>query len=1536
MAINTAELMSMEEKKPVYTADLLVMEKAEPPVDLRPEPVPFDIDKYVAETPIDSTKLGENPNAGMAGAMSHYLDPYLNVGYSAASALNRGLAVFKTHLDFVHDYLMNLRMPGYEGKKETSKPADWQNKVAQTFEENKDYWAKRAKENGINFFEELLGEAVGGAPTGISEFMLSIPYASILGAAEAEKKGTGEISGALVEGAKRGVLGLMFRTMEPMKQYLRAPVMGGVFAGQAAAEGGDVKDVAKGFGTGALYSLASPGGRYGLNEIRENLSKKMIREQAEIPKVEPTPTLTPEQQSANLKERETLHEEISKQLAAHESEGYDASRIEVNREQIRASLLESAQKQGLDPETAQRELDDFFASVGVVQQKSLNKNVLLDMEKKGELSPNNIIRSTDISYIKEVIANKDNLTTRTDAEGNPIIAATEFMAGLPKESNIPMYGGGGGNHIIMIGDKGMVEGKGNSVREVWINPKTNPNDFGYIYKGQRYDYTGLKQEIAKTETATGEQQKAAAFAPEKGFRREPEQAQPVDEISRRSDLVRFLNEKLDIPIRTGRFHDKALGIFKLKEEVIRTKQANDIEVIAHEIGHGLQKFLYPETAGAKGLKTQPFSEFKDELDPLATKPKTGQEVTPEGFAEFIRLYITNPKDAQVKAPSFYDHFEKELKNKSPETLDILKDASKQYDRWIKQPSLQRVLSQVSVGAKDKRELSWDNVYTAGIDDLYPLQKIVDEMAPKKLAVSEDPYKLARLFRGISGKFEAFVDHSPFKFKTYEDVGKSLKDILKPLRDNLDEFRGYMISKRAIELDKRGIETGVLKEDARKVVNEYDSKYKQAFQDIKDFQDHTLNYLKDSGVIDEKTYQKIKVANEDYIPLFRVFEEKKTGGLGSGLEARNPIKKIKGSWRDIQDPLESIIKNTYLYINAAEKNAVGQSLIKLAEKEGMGKYVEKIPKPTKGTKIKPEELFSKDELTQMEEAGIEPQEFYTIFRPSAFTPKENVISVWEDGKQNLYQVHPDIARVFQALDKENFNLLTHILSKPASWLRAGATLTPEFIGRNPFRDQFSAFVYSKYGFVPGWDLAKGIFSLAKKDQMYWDWKKSGADHSMLVSMDRDYLQDKLGDLLKEYPVTNLIKNPVEALRILSELGEAGTRIGEFKKGIQEEGQTKEGMQASGFAAREVTLDFNRKGAVGKTVNAITAFWNANVQGMDKMVRELKENPGPTLMKVSAAITLPSVLLAIATHDDPRVKEVPAWERDLFWIVPTENHVWRIPKPFELGILFGSVPERITHYIMDQDSHCFDGLLSSVWQGGAPGFIPTAAIPIMENWANKSTFFNRPIVPENRTELLPEYQYSQFTTETAKELGRLLGKLPWMNDLMPTSPAYIENLVRGWTGGLGSYALQIADKGLDIAGIVKKGYEEPASTLSDIPFIKAFHVRYPSANAESIQRFYENYKEINQTLQTAKVLIGKENRPEDAQRLMEAGNMENLKGHYDSLRNIHAVIDAIYINPSITSDEKREFMDILYMQMIAIAKNGNDVLDMIKEQRKGVTQ
>ena len=225
-------------------------------------------------------------------------------------------------------------------------------------------------------------------------------------------------------------------------------------------------------------------------------------------------------------------------------------------------------------------------------------------------------------------------------------------------------------------------------------------------------------------------------------------------------------------------------------------------------------------------------------------------------------------------------------------------------------------------------------------------------------------------------------------------------------------------------------------------------------------------------------------------------------------------------------------------------------------------------------------------------------------------------------------------------------------------------------RNALRDQLSAAILSKHGFFPIFDFVRGAMSLVKKDEHYGNWLKSGGANAAMVSVDRQYLSQHLFQLSKDTGLMerawNVAKSPLEVLRVASELVENATRLGEFKKASAGTAGTRADLQKAGFASREVTLDFARIGANMRAVNMISAFTNVQIQGLDRVVRGFGDNPIGMSAKIGAGITLPSLLLWWANHDDPRMKDIPQWQKDLFWIIPTKDHLYRIPKPFELGV------------------------------------------------------------------------------------------------------------------------------------------------------------------------------------------------------------------------------------------------------------------------------
>src|SRR5690606_1652635 len=129
-------------------------------------------------------------------------------------------------------------------------------------------------------------------------------------------------------------------------------------------------------------------------------------------------------------------------------------------------------------------------------------------------------------------------------------------------------------------------------------------------------------------------------------------------------------------------------------------------------------------------------------------------------------------------------------------------------------------------------------------------------------------------------------------------------------------------------------------------------------------------------ISNDLYNKIK--DDFHVPFYRALEDNVGGPKGSKTNpVRNPVKRYKGSEAPILDPIESIAKNTQLFIRMAEKNRAVKKLTDIADANPDNGWIE----PAK-TKMKPTKIMDKELSRFLKEQGIEADitEAFTIFRP----------------------------------------------------------------------------------------------------------------------------------------------------------------------------------------------------------------------------------------------------------------------------------------------------------------------------------------------------------------------------------------------------------------------------------------------------------------------------------------------------------------------------------------------------------------------------
>lgn len=1023
---------------------------------------------------------------------------------------------------------------------------------------------------------------------------------------------------------------------------------------------------------------------------------------------------------------------------------------------------------------------------------------------------------------------------------------------------------------------------------------------------------------------------------------------------KKSQIIGELVRAAGVPVRQkGARFGKAAGLFYPKEEMIRVKKANDLTTVAHEIGHYLEKSLFGKV-GSKEI-----SEYHGELSKLATKPRgnpSKNKVAAEGFAEFIASYVADPQKARESAPRFYAFFEKELAAKDPQMREALQRAREETDKWARQPAVMEVLSHISTGpeagarltAAEKWQAVKNKIAEQIFDDKAPLRRVVQRLEEKtgvKIDWAKNPYIMARLFPGWAGRAEAFVQNGAFDFNTLQKTGKSLQEILRPV-ENLDELRAYLVSKRAVELADRAaaerrlaasegreadqariIETGVREEAARAVVKELEGKYGPVARELYAFQDALLKYQLDGQLISRETYDRVRAENKAHVPFYRVLDNKGDYALGSrSMGSKQVLKRMKGSTRDIVDPLEGILKDVYATVNAVERNRVGLALADLAQVEGAGEFVFKVPQDMKAVHTTTGE---------------------TVFQPSAAIDKANQIKVFRKGKAEIYEVDPDVAKIVNGLNGSDAGMLVRGLGFFAKSLRAGATgLNATFSIKNFLRDTMFAYLTSTSGFNPLKSFPGNVKMALGKNEAYWQFMKAGGGMSSFVSMDRKVMQENLR-ALERTGYTKAVWNAVSGKRFaeavdvgllspvrwVSETSELITRLGEFKSSMRGKEFTKENLEKAGFNAREVTLDFAKGGVASKYLNTMTAFFNASVQGFAKTGDILSSRP--RAVKAVAFLGTLGVLEALYNYDwkkgkeDEDIAEVVQAQKNINFVFKIGDVIFRVPKPQQIGFIATFFSQMTTAALDKLNKNEREGVVQNLAQAFFNEFdlnpVPTGLAVPAELYFNRSLFFDRPIVPAAAENVLPEYQYGDYTSELAKAVSAKLGG--WIGKENTFSPAKAEYMVRGWMGGVGSFILQATDAALRKAGVLPDPVR-PADTLSDVPFVKAFVVRHPSGSAESIQKFYTAYNRSIKRYNSFK-LEGKRQNFQSQQDLSVYAPYAGLNRIYTAMGQQSAAIRNIYNNPNLSADEKRQLIDRLYLAKIQFAKQGLEVIKQMDE-------
>jgi hypothetical protein len=664
-----------------------------------------------------------------------------------------------------------------------------------------------------------------------------------------------------------------------------------------------------------------------------------------------------------------------------------------------------------------------------------------------------------------------------------------------------------------------------------------------------------------------------------------------------------------------------------------------------------------------------------------------------------------------------------------------------------------------------------------------------------------------------------------------------------------------------------------------------------------YNDKLVDFMRDTGIISAQNAAEFK-AHGDYFPFYRQIDGDPDAvgpKIFQSIAAVKPPKKLKGSEAPLGDFLENIVRNTQSAVQAGMKNVAARRAAELGMDVGV---VDEI-----GPGITPDPVTS----------------FYVL----------------ENGLKKHYETS-DLLFI-NAIKSLNMPDLPFIgmFAGPANLLRTLVTKDPGFILANLMRDSMSAWVTSGVKMTPIVDTVANFGrALAKKSGDYEALLNAGVIGGYEFAQNVETSGREFGGELRRRAGTPTVREQITkpitslwgALEQASTASDAATRMEVYKKTLAETGNEAEAL----FRALEV-MNFNRKGssAVVRILTAGVPFLNARMQGLDILYRaaiapsldksasDRAKQIQKTFFVRGSMIMAMSAMYWLMTHDDEEYKKQEQETKDNYWLLPSLGV--KIPIPFEVGVLFKVIPERIMAYTIGTDTakDFKDSMIRQVTNTLAFNPIPQTFIPIIETYTNFSFFTRRPIIPQGLENVAPEYQVGPGTSKLAEGIGKTIGM----------SPMLIDQLIGGYTGTMGMYAVDLMDSIYNTMADSPK----PSKRFEQMPVIRRFSVD-PEARG-AVTAYYDLRNAVDEAVRTTNLLertMDYKNYGEFMKDNMKLLAAKDYVSDMDkTLKELREMKTQIRIS-TLSADQKRDNITSINRMENALVKNIQELKKMYQSE------
>ena len=703
-------------------------------------------------------------------------------------------------------------------------------------------------------------------------------------------------------------------------------------------------------------------------------------------------------------------------------------------------------------------------------------------------------------------------------------------------------------------------------------------------------------------------------------------------------------------------------------------------------------------------------------------------------------------------------------------------------------------------------------------------------------------------------------------------------------------------------------------DNSKLTPADEAKYKELAKTVDNWVKETQDLLIAYGLEKPETIAAWREKLPFYVPLKRDPDEldyvTPGSGLGQGFATRgNFSKTATGSYKTVVDVLANIALQREAAIIRGEKAKVGRALYALAIQNPNPNFWKPVNPDAIRNKKKLKEEMASFNLTMAEadalfaeppSPSIDPATGLVEYKVNpALRNSPNVFAVRVNGEDRFIFFNPGeprAKRMAEALKNLDANQLEGYLGTVAEATRLIAAMNtqynPVFGAWNFVRDVFggtinlaSTEIKDKKmqvlaGSIPALraiftdlrgmkESVAGVVSDSEQKEWIALWKQfreiggtTGYSEQFSRAKDKASVVEREMARLDRGNARKKADAVMDWLSDYNDAMENAVRLSAFKAGL-DKGMT---PQRAAALAKNLTVNFNRKGQATANANALYAFFNARVQGQVRMMEVLVQNKGNkfSMTGVGKKIiaggmllgTVQALALMAAGFDGD---EPPGFLKDKNLILPTfgiggEKNYLIFPMPLGWN-LFPNIGRELTEYVLINSGEMkgrrkltqtivniaaqIADMFNPLGAGGAANLLtPTLADPFVNVLATNKDAFGRPISRESReTTPTPGWERSRDNaTSLSKALAYGINYLTGGGEdgigvVSPTADQ-LDYLAKEYAGGVG----REITKAVRYVGKKIEGEEIPSYS---VPIAGKLYgeLDTPSAVAD---KFYKNVK------------------------------------------------------------------------------------------------